>query len=87
MGWRMDKLDIKIVFSDEARFPISGNVNSQNKRYWSVKNYVLLQVHILWVKVDVMHAVNATRVIGQIVSETLLHYDTDLLNLFQLQGI
>jgi hypothetical protein len=31
-----------------------------------------------------MCAVSTTRVIGQIVSETMLHYDTNFLNLVQL---
>jgi len=80
----MEKLD----FHGEAWFPVSGNVNSQNKRYWSVKNSVLLlQVHIIWVIGDVMCAVSAARVIGRIVSETILQCDTNFLNLVQLQGI
>jgi hypothetical protein len=36
-GMKNGEIDTKLVLSGEAWFHLGGYVNSQNKRYWSVK--------------------------------------------------
>ena len=62
-----------ILFSGEAWFHLGGLVNSQNNRYWSAENPMLIQeVPLHGVQVGVWCAMSATRIIGPIFfSETL----------------
>jgi hypothetical protein len=74
MGYVIEKIKPTIIlFSDEAWFHFSGYLNSQNKRYWSADNPVLLhQVPLHSIRVASWCAARATRVIGPVV----VRYDT-----------
>lgn len=65
-------MDPQLYFmSDEAWFNLSGHVNSQNTRYWSVENpHMISQQPLHDEKIGVWCAMSATRIIGPIFFNT-----------------
>jgi hypothetical protein len=60
--WEIDPT--LILFSDEARFHLSGYINSKNNRYWSAENPILIhEVALYDIKVCVWGVMRAIGVL------------------------
>jgi hypothetical protein len=56
-----------VFYTDEARFHLSGCVNSQNNRYWRTENpHSIHEFPLHDVKIGVWCAINAHRIIGPV---------------------
>jgi hypothetical protein len=65
-----------VFYTGKAWFRLSGNVNSQNNRYWSAENpHFIHEVPLHDVKIGVWYAITAHRIIGPVLFQETINFE------------